>query len=393
MSLPADQFAPVWEQYRHNFMRYLTAIARHSERSAMERLTERGHPRLAMSFSAPLSLLGARPLRLTELADALGMSKQLCLQSLKPLEKAGYIERRDDPKDKRAKLVVLTPVGDSLIQHALEEMQAIQEHYQTLIGETAVQSLGRHLKEASAALQVPGEGIRANNGLPVSARLTPLSRILQERLMAITASLGHNLQFSFGQVLSAIDLDGTPVAELARLNAVTTQAISRIAGELENLGYISRTLADNDRRSRQLRFTSKGLGLIRDSVQSVQTLADELSAAMGENSFAKLEEQLQRLYYGLELESGLLKPFNARAVESLFSSGPADYARSADRIAALLYLADQLGLTRRTADSIELLSSAQSPRSAQQLQDIHDRLNRDQQHNLASLVAALIKAQ
>lgn len=393
MSLPADQFAPVWEQYRHNFMRYLTAIARHSERSAMERLTERGHPRLAMSFSAPLSLLGARPLRLTELAEALGMSKQLCLQSLKPLEKAGYIARRNDPKDKRAKLVVLTAVGESLIQHALEEMQSTHEHYISLIGEAAVKNLNRLLKEASRALQVPGEGIRAGNELPVSARLTPLSRILQERLMAITASLGHNLQLSFGQVLGAIDLDGTPVAELARLNAVTTQAISRIAGELENLGYISRTLADNDRRSRHLRFTAQGLGLIRDSVQSVQTLADQLSSSMGEDNFAKLEELLQRLYYGLDLESGLLKPFNARAVAALFSSTPSDYTPSADRVAALLYLAEQLGLTRRSGDAIELLSTALGSRTAPQLQEIRDRLDHDQQQNLSNLIAALTRTQ
>ncbi|WP_372810788.1 MarR family transcriptional regulator [Litorivivens sp.] len=389
MSLPAEQFAPVWEQYRHNFMRHLTAITRHSERRAMEQLTKRGHPRLAMSFSAPLSLLGSRPLRLTELADALGMSKQLCLQSLKPVEKAGYIERRDDPKDKRAKLVALTTDGEQLIQHALEEMQATHKYYETLIGSKAVRGLSGHLRDASKALQVPGEGIRAGNGLPVSARLTPLSRILQERLMAITASLGHNLQFSFGQVLGAIDLGGTAVAELARLNAVTTQAISRIAGELESLGYISRAMANNDRRSRHLRFTAKGLVLIRDSVQSVQTLAEELSATMGEQHFAELEQQLQQLYAALELETGILKPFNAQAAAELFSDTPAEFTRATDKTAALLYLASQMGMTRTTAGTVELLTSAPAVRSLQQLRDIESRLDDRQKRQLQTLLAAL----
>lgn len=341
MPLTSEQFPDTWQRYRFNFMRYITAITRHTERQAMDRLTARGYPKLAMSFSAPLSLLAARPLRLTELADTLNISKQLCLQSLKPIEQAGYIERRADRADKRAKLVALTATGEQLIADALEEMLAIQQHYEGLIGSARISALSTCLRDASRVFSIPGERYYAGHSVPVSARITPLARTLQEKLMQITASLGHPLQFSFVQVLGSIDLAGTPVAALAQLNGVTTQAISRIAGELESLGYIRRASSSHDRRSRRIYFTPRGLELIRDSVASVQTLADELMSALGKKSFLQLESLSRALYDALELETGMLQDYRPELAEQMLSNLPQP-AQAADSTAILLYLAATL---------------------------------------------------
>lgn len=363
MPLTPEYFPATWQRYRFNFMRYVTAIARHTERQAMEQLTARGYPKLAMSFSAPLSLLSGRPLRLTELADTLGISKQLCLQSLKPIEQAGYIERRADSADKRAKLVALTATGEQLIAHALEEMQAIHRHYEGLIGSARIATLSETCRAASRALNVPGEHFHGSHNLPVSARITPLARTLQDRLMQITAAQGHPLQFSFGQVLSSIDLGGTPVAALAQLNGVTTQAISRIAGELESLGYIRRASNSHDRRSRQLYFTPRGLELIRDSVISVQTLADELIAALGKKPFLQLEALSRALYDALGLEQGMLQDYQAELAEQMLGELPAR-KKSGDNTALLLYLASMIdqSLIQARKGEITLAPSALSAR-------------------------------
>lgn len=397
MPLTPKHFPTTWQRYRFNFMRYITAIARHSERQAMDQLTARGYPKLAMSFSAPLSLLAAKPLRLTELADILGISKQLCLQSLKPIEQAGYIERRADSADKRAKLVVLTPTGEQLIADALEEMRAIHQHYDSLIGSARVNSLAESFSAASRALSIPGghysaDSTYAGSALPLSARITPLARTLQERLMHITASQGHRLQFSFVQVLGSIDLAGTPVAALAQLNGVTTQAISRIAGELESLGYIRRASNSHDRRSRQLYFTPRGLELIRDSVASVQTLADELIAALGKKSFLQLESLSRALYDALELEQGMLQDYRPELVEQMLKDLPAPES-TADTTALLLHLASLLDpkLTLTRSGETQLSALAQQAKPAAEVDRFRGQLSLAEQSTLKQLLHKLGK--
>ena len=361
---------------------------------------ERGHPRLAMNFAAPLSLLASRPLRLTELAEALGASKQLCLQSLKPIEQAGYIRREPDPQDKRARLVTLTDSGQKLIQHAFEEMQAIQDDYETRIGADRVRALGDCLRAAAQAMQVPGEGLRRGRGLPVPTRLSPLSRSLQERLMALTASQGHNLQYSFGQVLSAIDINGTPVAALAQLNGVTTQAISRIAGELETLGYIERSTSGRDRRARHIFFTPRGLELIRDSVSSVQRLGAELSETIGKKGLVEMEALARQLYEALALESGLLKSFAPPAGSTLFrdtqfrdtqfngSTAASAPARPSPQ-ALLLYLAGQISPDLLTDHNGQPALKPPVTCTANELGAIDQRLTSSQRRELAQLLSLL----
>ncbi|MBN48696.1 MAG: hypothetical protein CMN85_04085 [Spongiibacteraceae bacterium] len=390
MPLTPKHLPATWQRYRFNFMRYITAISRHSERQAMEQLTKRGYPKLAMSFSPPLSLLGSKPLRLTELAAALGISKQLCLQSLKPIEQAGYIERRADNADKRAKLVALTPKGDQLIADALEEMQAIHRQYENLIGTARINTLSTCFSAASRALKVPGGHIQVANSLPVSARITPLARTLQDRLMQITADLGHPLQFSFAQVLGSIDLAGTAVASLAQLNGVTTQAISRIAGELESLGYIRRASSSHDRRSRQLYFTPRGLELIRDSVASVQTLADELIGALGKKQFLQMESLSRTLYDALELEQGVLQNYSPELAEQMLNGLPTP-PKTRDTASLLLYLAAQVDRTLVQTRNGEMRLSpaalkAQTPAS---VADIGSQLSANEQTTLNRLIKKL----
>nr|WP_246387109.1 MarR family transcriptional regulator [Litorivivens lipolytica] len=346
-----------------------------------------------MNFAAPLSLLAARPLRLTELADALGASKQLCLQSLKPIEQAGYIERQPDPDDKRARLVTLTSSGEELIQHAFEEMQAIQDDYEARIGAARVRALNDCLRTAAHAIDVPGEGLRSGRGLPLPARLSPLSRTLQERLMTLTARQGHNLQYSFGQVLGAVDINGTAIATLAQLNAVTTQAISRIAGELESLGYIERSTSGNDRRSRHIFFTPRGLELIRDSVTSVQQLGDELSTTLGKKGLLEMEALARQLYEALDLERGLLQSF-APGPDSRLFNGDATMAPSPPSPQTLLlFLAQQIApeLLDRSGDTVSLPSPLSC--SADRLGALDRKLTAEQQRTLNQLLSRLAEAE
>ena len=49
--------------------------------------------------------------RLTELAERAGLTKQAVGEAANELERLGYVERLPDPKDRRAKIIKLTPSG------------------------------------------------------------------------------------------------------------------------------------------------------------------------------------------------------------------------------------------------------------------------------------------
>jgi DNA-binding MarR family transcriptional regulator len=49
--------------------------------------------------------------RLTEIAERAGLTKQAVGEAVAELEQLGYAERLPDPKDRRAKIIKLTPSG------------------------------------------------------------------------------------------------------------------------------------------------------------------------------------------------------------------------------------------------------------------------------------------
>ncbi|MDI6028880.1 MarR family winged helix-turn-helix transcriptional regulator [Corticibacterium sp. UT-5YL-CI-8] len=58
----------------------------------------------------------AGPVRQNVLAERLGVEAMTCSTTLDRLEAKGFIERKPDPTDRRAKLVVLTAAGEDVIE-------------------------------------------------------------------------------------------------------------------------------------------------------------------------------------------------------------------------------------------------------------------------------------
>lgn len=67
----------------------------------------------ATSVSTLLFLSSAQQAKVTEVADALGVSHQMATQRLNNLEKVGLIERIVHPNDRRSRLINLTHKGQS----------------------------------------------------------------------------------------------------------------------------------------------------------------------------------------------------------------------------------------------------------------------------------------
>ncbi|MCZ9330088.1 MarR family winged helix-turn-helix transcriptional regulator [Nocardia farcinica] len=113
--------------------------------------------RLRPAHFAVFRYLDPEGSRITALAEAAGMTQQSMGELVTHLEACGYVERRVDPADRRARLVVATPAGRSALRRARREIEAIERALAARLGESTVNGLRAAL---AGVADVLGEGAR-----------------------------------------------------------------------------------------------------------------------------------------------------------------------------------------------------------------------------------------
>ncbi|MBF6189336.1 MULTISPECIES: MarR family winged helix-turn-helix transcriptional regulator [Nocardia] len=113
--------------------------------------------RLRPAHFAVFRYLDPEGSRITALAEAAGMTQQSMGELVTHLEACGYVERRVDPADRRARLVVATPAGRSALRRARREIEAIERALAARLGESTVAGLRAAL---AGVADVLGEGAR-----------------------------------------------------------------------------------------------------------------------------------------------------------------------------------------------------------------------------------------
>ncbi|MGI5268177.1 MarR family winged helix-turn-helix transcriptional regulator [Nonomuraea sp. CA-218870] len=98
-------------------------------------LAEQGHPRLRPRHGAVLAYLDEEGTRATELAARSGQHKQVIGALVDELAELGYVARRPDPGDRRAKLIVPTDEGLDLLARSDTVMAAIERRHAEAAGE------------------------------------------------------------------------------------------------------------------------------------------------------------------------------------------------------------------------------------------------------------------
>ncbi len=86
------------------------------------------------SHSAVFAQIRPEGSRLTELARAANMTPQAMGELVDELEELGYLERRPDPTDRRAKLIVLTDRGRACVAAGVATIQGIEERIEAILG-------------------------------------------------------------------------------------------------------------------------------------------------------------------------------------------------------------------------------------------------------------------
>jgi DNA-binding MarR family transcriptional regulator len=114
-------------------------------------LVDRGHE-LRPSTAQVIPNLPAEGLRMSELAARLRLTLQRAGQLVAELEEVGYLERVPDPSDGRAKRVIFTRRGRTLIRDIDEITRATTEQFAGQIGRDRFRLLCELLEELDVAV-------------------------------------------------------------------------------------------------------------------------------------------------------------------------------------------------------------------------------------------------
>ena len=126
----------------------------HHLRVFREQLLAAGEPiaqdagiRLRLSHLHVFGNIKAQGTRLTDLAAWAGMARPSMAELVDELEADGLVERRPDPSDGRAKLVVLTPAGWDAIRTGRAIIASIEADYARRIGTERYEAMCQSLQD------------------------------------------------------------------------------------------------------------------------------------------------------------------------------------------------------------------------------------------------------
>lgn len=114
-------------------------------------LVARGHD-LRPSTAQVIPNLPAEGLRMTDLAARLRLTLQRAGQLVAELEEVGYLERVADPTDGRARRVVFTRRGRTLVRDIEEITRETTRHFAEQIGESRFERLCELLEALDVAV-------------------------------------------------------------------------------------------------------------------------------------------------------------------------------------------------------------------------------------------------
>jgi DNA-binding MarR family transcriptional regulator len=117
------------------------------QRELYGKLAEAGHPEIRPRHGAVLAWLDREGTRATELSRLSGRHKQVIGTLADELDRLGYVERRPDPADRRAKLIVPTERGLDAIERTDAIVRAIERRNSRRLGKEAYEELKASLRE------------------------------------------------------------------------------------------------------------------------------------------------------------------------------------------------------------------------------------------------------
>jgi DNA-binding MarR family transcriptional regulator len=133
--------------HRHDFVALLYGAADALVTELSARMEAAGYGDVRGAHGCVFGNLDADGMRLTELAELAGMTKQAVGEAVTDLERLGYAERVADPSDGRAKIIRLTERGRAAQRAGFEIIDEIENEWVERFGAERVRELRSLLTE------------------------------------------------------------------------------------------------------------------------------------------------------------------------------------------------------------------------------------------------------
>ncbi len=114
---------------------------RHTEQRVMDELARRGYADVTLAQARVFARIGEEGTRLTDLAEQAQITKQSAQFLVDQLESAGYVERRPDPADARARLIRIAERGRRAQRVARRVERAVRDEWTEHLGPARMAAL------------------------------------------------------------------------------------------------------------------------------------------------------------------------------------------------------------------------------------------------------------
>lgn len=122
-------------------LRLLTLVTQRMSQDLLDRQHVAGFDDSRPAHHAVFAHIPPEGIRLVDLADRAGVTKQAMSELVLDLERLGYLRRTPDPADGRAKLIEFTERGWKIVNSALVAFAAMEQELADRIGPTRLRQL------------------------------------------------------------------------------------------------------------------------------------------------------------------------------------------------------------------------------------------------------------
>ncbi len=132
---------------RPNLLLLLEQAHRKLEAGMLARLRDAGFPELTPAHTQVFGAIETEGSRVGEMAARAGITQQSMSELVDNLEQHGYLVRRPDPRDRRARIVMLTERGWAAVRAALAALDEIERDWSARIGQRDAAALRSALEK------------------------------------------------------------------------------------------------------------------------------------------------------------------------------------------------------------------------------------------------------
>lgn len=126
--------------------RLLAEVAEHFQLQVLDLLHRGGHDQIRGSHLSVVARLGHDTLRLNELARRGGITQQAMGKLIRELAGLGYLTSRADQKDRRARRIQLSPLGEQLLVALHRAIDRVRTDQAEILGHAELAQMEQSLR-------------------------------------------------------------------------------------------------------------------------------------------------------------------------------------------------------------------------------------------------------